>query len=707
MVNMSDSGLVIQNGTLIDGTGTTPIANATVVIRAGKIAQVVTGPTVSPPEGAQVINADGKFIMPGLWDTHIHIGGSAGGFASQEEFSPEQFELNWRAYLYNGVTSVLDVCGAKDSVLEWRKSERKGSLLGPRVFAVGPGFTAPGGHPAGTIYMGNEWLIEQATRQVDDPEPARDKVRELAADGVDAIKAMYDDVGGMVPKLSLKVLQAIIDEAHKHDTRVFVHVRNAQDAMDALNAGADGIEHIVGSDESACEQALQLAARKDAFWTPTLAVMEAQASMGDMAYLESFQTQGSVSGVVLESIKQLWQNAGTERFQRLEPCLESVRRLRELGVRVALGTDAGNPAVFHGLALHRELELMVRAGYSPIEAIVAATKTAAEKLGVEPDYGTVEQGKTADMVILSADPLQDISNTHKIEVVIKGGVVHKREELVIKGDVVLKHEEPLIQPDEPIRTDTDRPDQVQPLAPAEAGQPIGVQRARELIDEATRLFHDASGADDYSRAKDILQAAQAGLLGLTEREPESATAYYWLAQAQSDLGQLSLVENKDWQVQADQRTATNYLEAAWESVKRAVELDEQLGDGHRLTSDVIGRLVALKGWQFAAAQGPRMRKAAERALELDSNNALAHMALGRQCLFTPRVFGGDTEKAVRAFQEAIEVAATDHERFLGHAWLGQAMLKKKQKSQARAEFEQALSYYPNSNWVKALLKEAG
>ncbi len=704
---MSSSSLVIQNGTLIDGTGTTPVANTTIVICNGKIAQVATGPTVSPPTGAQIINADGKFIIPGLWDTHIHIGGSAGGFASQEEFSPKQFELNWRAYLYNGVTSVLDACAAKDSVLSWRNSERKGSLLAPRVFAVGPGFTAPKGHPAGTIYRGNEWLIEQATRQVDDPDLARRKVHELAADGVDAIKAVYDDVGGMVPKLSLEVLQSIIDEAHKHDIRVFVHVQSAQDAIDALNAGADGIEHIVGADEAACEQALELSARKGAFWTPTLAVMEAQARMGDMAYLESFRTEGSVSQVVLESIKQLWQDPGTDRLERFEPRLESLRRLRELGGRVALGTDAGNPAVFHGLAVHRELELMVRSGYSPLEAIVAATLTAAEKLGVERDHGTVEPGKVADMVILSADPLRDISNTHKIEVVIKSGVVHKREELVVGVDVVHKREEPSTEPDEPIRADLEEPDQILPLASTEAGQPISVQQARELIDEASRLFYDASGADDYSRARDILLSAQAGLLRLAEQEPESAATYYWLAQAQSDLGQLSLVENSHWQVQADHRTGMNYLEAAWESVKRAVELDEQLCDGHRLTSDVIGRLVPLKGWQFAAAQGPRMKKAAERALALDNNNALAHMALGRQYLFTPKVFGGDTEKAVRAFQKAIEVAATDHERFLGHAWLGQAMLKKKQKSQAKAEFEQALSFYPNNNWVKELLKEAG
>ncbi len=699
--------MVIQNGTLIDGTGTTPVANATIVIRNGKITQIATGPAVSPPAGAQVINADGKFIIPGLWDTHIHIGGSAGGFASQEEFSSEQFEVNWRAYLYNGVTSVLDACAAKDSVLEWRKSERKGSLLAPRVFAVGPGFTAPRGHPAGTIYKGNEWLTEQATRQVDDPDLARSKVRELAADGVDAIKTILDDVGGMVPKLSLEVLQAIIDEAHKHSRRVFVHVQGAQDAIDALNAGVDGIEHLVGADESACERALELAARKGAFWTPTLAVMEAQARMGDMAYLESFQTEGSVSRVVLKSIQQLWRDAGPDRLERLEPCLESLRRLRELGGRVALGTDAGNPAVFHGLAVHRELELMVRAGYSPLEAIVAATETAAEKLGVERDHGTVEPGKVADMVILSADPLQDISNTHKIEIVIKGGVVHKHEELVIKGDVVHRLEELVIKPDEPILAELEEPDQSEPVAPAEVGQPIAVRQACELINEASRLFYDASSADDYSRAKELLLSAQAGLLGLAGQEPANAAAYYWLAQAQSDLGQLSLVENRHWQVQADHRTGMNYLEAAWESVKRAVELDEQLCDGHRVTSDVIGRLVPLKGWQFAAAQGPRMKKAAERALELDDNNALAHMALGRQYLFTPKVFGGDTEKAVRAFQKAIEVAATDHERFLGHAWLGQAMLKKKQKSQAKAEFEEALSCYPNNNWVKELLQEAG
>ncbi len=691
---MESATLVVRGATLVDGTGRKPIENASIVIRDDVIAGIETESRGDWPERVQVIDARGKFVIPGLWDSHIHVGGSAGGLVSPEEFSPEQYELNWRAYLYNGITSIFDAGGAKDSMLEWRKSEREGSLLGPRVFAAGPGFTAPGGHPASTIYAGMDWLVEQATRQVDDPDLARQKVREVVADGVDAIKAIYDDSGGMLPKLSLDVLRAITDEAHEQGKRVFVHVQNAPDAIDALNAGADGIEHMVRADEAGWEEALELAAQKGVFWTPTLAVMEALGRMGDMTYFDNYETEGSVSRVVLEGIRQVWQDAGTDRPEPLEPCLESLRRARELGVKVALGTDAGNPAVFHGLGVHRELKLMVRAGYSPMEAIIAATGKAAEKLGVEGELGTVEEGKAADLLVLSADPLADIRNARQVEVVIKRGTVYRRDELAIKPGELrpVPQEPPAEEPD-------------QPEAPV-AGEPLSIEQAQALLAQGYRLFFDPANAGEFHKGREHLQSAEAGLNALVKHNPDNAEAFHLLGQVQFALGEHFETAIESWGVQPDERAAGRYFEASLKSAERAIQLDKGHSDAHRLNAEATMRLMRYKGWMFAASKGPKASKGIEQAIQLDDANARAHLAQGLRYFFTPERFGGDIGKAQLAFTRALGLARDEHERFLAHVWLGQALSRHQETKSARQHFQSALAIYPNSSWAKALLESS-
>ncbi len=689
---MESAMLVIYGGTLIDGTGRAPLQNATITIQKDRIVRIET--RASWPKDAQVIDARGKFIIPGLWDTHIHIGGSAGGFASAEEFSPEQLELNWRAYLYNGVTAVLDTGGAKDGMVQWRQMEREGTLIAPRIFIVGPLFTAPGGHPAGTIYKGIDWLIEQATRQVSDPEAARSEVRKLILeDRMDAIKAVYDDGDGRLPKLTLEALQAIIEEAHQHGKRVFVHLGTSQDAIEALNVGADGLEHMISADDPAWKEALQLAAQKGAFWTPTLAVYEAFAHSGDPEYIKSHEVAGSVSQAVLESLQNsasIWRSPDEATLERrrkqFEARVRALRQARSSGLKIALGTDAGNPAVFHGLSVHRELELMVQAGYSPMEALIAATKTAAEKLGVEKELGTIEPGKGADLVILSADPLEDIRNTRQIELVIKRGVIYKREELAIKPG------EPKIARQEP----SEAPLAETPSQPEPSVQSLSVEEAQALFVQARKLFYNAASAEDFLKAREQLQTIEAGLKVSAASNPDDANVFYWLGQVQYTLGEL-------WETQQEKRQARQYFETCWELAKRAAELNEKLSDAHRLIGDVIGRLIEYKGWRFAASNGPKAKAELERALQLDPQNAMAHLALGQWYFFTPGIFGGNLDKALQAFTQALELARDEHEKFLAYVWLGQALGKRKETEKAREHFQKALTIYPNSGWAKSLL----
>jgi len=428
--------LVITDGTIVDGEKARFAAD--IAVDNGRIVEISPGLRAKFPS-ARVIDAEGRYIVPGLIDAHVHLGGSAGTASSFEEFTPEQFELNLRAYLYNGVTAVLDMGAMKDLILEWRQMEREGELLAPRIFAVGPGFTAPGGHPVSTIFKGlPSEIVDQMACQVAEPRAAEEGVAELAEEGVDAIKAIYDDAKGAIPKLSYAVLEAIAAEAHRHGLKIFVHVGTVRDAIDAIEAGADGIEHMIDEPDPKLTELLELAAQKGVLYTPTLAVYEASSSIAtDPSFLKHYDTAGSVSRRVLEGLQAegflaRYRRKREELRRGLEAAVENTGKAYRMGVKLALGTDAGNPATFHGLAVHRELKLLVEAGLSPREALIAATKTAAEKLGA-PELVAVEAGKAADLLILEAgaDPLENIANLRRIEWVIKRGVPYRREELAI------------------------------------------------------------------------------------------------------------------------------------------------------------------------------------------------------------------------------------------------------------------------------------
>ncbi|GAG31341.1 unnamed protein product, partial [marine sediment metagenome] len=242
--------LVLNHARLIDGTGGPPVDDATIVLDGSRI--IAAASAANYPSDAQVFDVRGLTILPGLIDAHVHFG----GFVVDDPdwqftyWSIFPFFLDYaRSFrkrralaLENGVTTVRSAGDNHPQILRLRDRINAGKLVGPRIVAAGPIFTAPGGHPAGTIYKNNRYVVEHATRQVDAVDVARAEVRRLAADGVDLVKAVYSDVnpfdlGHPIPKLDLSVLRALIDEAHQQDLPAMVHVGNPDDAMDAVLAG--------------------------------------------------------------------------------------------------------------------------------------------------------------------------------------------------------------------------------------------------------------------------------------------------------------------------------------------------------------------------------------------------------------------------------------------------------------------------------------
>lgn len=396
--SINEGTLVIRGGTLFDGTGSAPYKSSTIVINKERIVCVGNGCEI--PSNATVIDATGLSIMPGLIDLHVHFG------APSKENAGLSFPLMiWdyvrqrpavrRALLESGVTTIRSVGDEKDFILRLKKQIASGELAGPRVYCVGPIFTAPGGHPVATHLKGNPWLIKGAARQVTDPEEAAAEVERLAREGVDGIKAVYGGREGRLPRLSLDVLQAVIDVAHERGLWVAVHTGSLEEVRDAVQAGANTIEHGVTYGSHLDSGTIELLREKNVTYIPTLAVDEAKLGPEDPA---------------------------------IRLLMDNTNAAKNGGVRIGSGTDTSGPNMSFGSGVHRELELLVQSGLSPEEALLAATRDAAIALQADKDLGTIESDKIADLLLIDGQPWEQISDVRTIRLVIQEGrvVVDKR-----------------------------------------------------------------------------------------------------------------------------------------------------------------------------------------------------------------------------------------------------------------------------------------
>jgi imidazolonepropionase-like amidohydrolase len=401
--------LALTNVRLIDGTGHDPSGNMAIIIDGNRIKNV--GLVTSYPDNTNVVDLRGLTVMPGLIDCHLHLGGltiDQPGKAIGKVSFIDMASFFWdylrnyahrrRLAIENGVTTIRSAGDHYPHIIRLRDKIAAGKLSGPRIFAPGPIITAPGGHPAGTIYKGNRYIIENAVRQIADVNTAREEVRRLVEGGVDCIKAIYSDINPVdithkVPRLSFDVLEALADEIHRHNLRLMVHTGTPQESMDAIRAGADSIEHGILPGANSFDfndDLIKMMLDKGIFFVPTLSIAWANKN---------------VYPAVFTGLKRTF------------------KKLHDAGVNIAAGTDSGTPGVVIGKGLHKELEIMVEAGISPMEAIIAATRNAADNVAKASELGTIESGKLADVIAVSGDPLKDIRNTREIKLVIREGEI--------------------------------------------------------------------------------------------------------------------------------------------------------------------------------------------------------------------------------------------------------------------------------------------
>jgi imidazolonepropionase-like amidohydrolase len=427
------SDLAITGATVIDVTTGDRLPNRTILVVGNRIRAVGTTGTVAIPSGVRVLDGSGKFVIPGLWDMHVHS---------------IRHDLDFPMEIANGVTGVRDMGGSTqypppgnwgirfDSLRAWRTAIRAGTMLGPRIVAGGVALDGPKPYWPQTLALAT-------------PADARRAVDSLRAAGVDFIK-----VYGVLPK---EILQAIAQQARAVGLPFAGHLSGSVTLEEAAGLGQRSVEHANAFDASAFDATAVPAGRPPAellatfdsarlaratralagkaMWSdPTLVALRSLTypldSVGSDTSRLAIYTPKQVRKVWSDRLAGMHQSGATTMWVQRQLLWEhTVRAVARSGVKLLVGSDAWNPYVMPGFGLHREMELLALQGLSPLTVLRAATLGAAEYLAATDSLGTVAQGKLADLVLLDADPLRDIGNVRRIHAVVADGRLLVRRDL--------------------------------------------------------------------------------------------------------------------------------------------------------------------------------------------------------------------------------------------------------------------------------------
>jgi imidazolonepropionase-like amidohydrolase len=446
----SSAQLAITHVTLIDATGRPPQPDQTVLIEAGHITAVGATAKIKVPKTARTIDASGKFLLPGFWDMHVHIAGlNADPSWSKQVLLP--------LLLANGITGVRDMGGDLDVLLSWQRDAESGALLAPHIVAAGP-FLVGSGKKTPEQYP------------VHDPDEARAAVDDLKKRGANFIK--------IISMPSRDAFFAVAEESKKQNIPFAGHLPFEIGAIEASDAGMSSIEHFLysafalsfSSKETELRPRLvqaersgdsvaweQIAHEADATFSPEKAATLIQslkkngtwvtptlASLDITSHPENWKTDDPLLAFLPPAMAKRWRDSFNDAHMKQRAAWlgrqasndwKLTGELHRAGVPLLVGSDSLDPFVFPGDSFHHELAELVRAGFTPMEALEAATRGAARFLGREKELGTVESGHVADLVLLSANPAENIANTRKVWAVIRNGGYHDRTAL----DALLTH----------------------------------------------------------------------------------------------------------------------------------------------------------------------------------------------------------------------------------------------------------------------------
>jgi imidazolonepropionase-like amidohydrolase len=415
------SMIALTHVRVIDGTGAAPMEDATLIIEGNRILSLQPG-SAAVPAGAEVHDFHGDTVIPGLINAHGHLALIADGQNSATAYTQENVVAELRQYEAYGVTTMLSLGMNRDLLYAIREQQHQGKLDGATVLTADRGIGVPDAAP------GLPGAPDQIYRP-SNPAEARVAVDAMAKRHANIVKVWVDDVGGTKPAMSPEIYRAVIDEAHKHHLHVAAHVYYLADAKSLVNDGIDVLAHSV-RDKPVDEELISAMKRRGVRYIPTFTVDESfyiYAEHPGFMQLNFFKD--ALSPVVLAMLtsdayaKKIDQDPKTAQHKAdFEMDGKNMKTLYDAGIKVGFGTDSGAyPTRIPGFSEHRELEDMVHAGLTPMQALVCATSSNAALLGIEATRGTLRPGKRADLIVLAANPLDDITNTRSIVTIFHDG----------------------------------------------------------------------------------------------------------------------------------------------------------------------------------------------------------------------------------------------------------------------------------------------
>jgi imidazolonepropionase-like amidohydrolase len=432
--------LLVRDVSVLDVASGEVLRGRDVLTRGETIAAVAPAGSIPPPADAETLDGRGATLLPGLVDSHGHIGTS---YAPLWRNSLPDPAHNLQAYLYCGVTTVLDPADADGGAVARRDALRSGEVPGPLAYTAGRPLTAPGGHPVAMVRGLLPWwlrwyLAPRLAHQVGDEAAARAAVAKLAESGVDFLKVIVDRIPESAPRIRGEVLRAAVDEARRRSLRAVAHIGTLADAREAAQAGVSAWVHGVYA-ETLDEAGVRELAGFGIPMAPTLVVFESYADANDYARVPTELEREIAPAELLAAFNE--PPSDPSPYEVFQPFLrllraqreggrQNVRRLHEAGVVILAGSDT-QAGVLPGAGLHRELALLVQSGLTPVEAIRAATLAPARFLEETPDpgFGSVAEGKRADLLLVEGDPSRDVAAVSRIRAVIRRGVRVQRTPL--------------------------------------------------------------------------------------------------------------------------------------------------------------------------------------------------------------------------------------------------------------------------------------
>ena len=390
--------------------GKPSIERGTILVRGGRIEQVGPASKVRIPPDAERIDARGKTIVPGLINTHGHVGEAQGLRSGPEFYTDENLQSQLRLYARYGITTVFSLGGDRELGFQLRDSQDTPSLTRARLYVAGPVITGK------------------------TPEEARTMVDQVAAMKPNFIKIRYDDNLGATVKMSPDVARAVIERAHHHKLPLAAHLFYLDDARFLLQSGADYIAHSI-RDKEVDSETIALLKKRDICVCPTLTrevstfIYESRPAFFDDPFFLREADQ-AILQQLLDPKRQeaMRRSESAQRYkQALEMASRNLKKLSDAGVRIAFGTDTGPPARFQGYFEHMEMELMAKAGLTPMQILKSATSDAAKCMNAPGKIGTLEKGAWADLIVLDENPTTGIGSMRAIHSVwIAGNRIQRK-----------------------------------------------------------------------------------------------------------------------------------------------------------------------------------------------------------------------------------------------------------------------------------------